>query len=40
MDDYELATVTEEEYAKFPERISGHFDRVRDALEDALSADE
>lgn len=32
--------VSEAEYEEFPEGIRGHFDRVRSALEDALSEDE
>lgn len=32
--------VSEDEYEEFPERIAGHFDRVRAALRDALDGDE
>lgn len=32
--------VSEDEYEEFPDRIAGHFDRVRDALADAVSEDE
>jgi hypothetical protein len=27
--------VSEEEFGRFPERITAHFDRVREALDDA-----
>jgi hypothetical protein len=31
--------VTESEFEQFPERIRAHFDRVREALDDALSGE-
>jgi hypothetical protein len=31
--------VSDEEFEEMPERISEHFDRVREALEDSLAED-